>query len=354
MADVGIRDVAARAGVSISTVSNALNRPELVSRSAEARVADAVAALGYRPNAAARQLRGGRSSVIGLAVINITNPFFADVVLGAEEAAERAGYSVLVGNSRDSPQRQARYLELFDRQRVDGVLLAPVGGAIAGLERFRGRQVPVVLVDRVDEDGSTPSISLDDVLGGRTAAQHLLDGGCRHLAFVGGPMRVPQMRERLEGCREAVAGSGARLTVLDTETLDPQIGRELGDRLAALPPEERPDGVFAANDHVALGILQSLVGHGIDVPGEISIIGYDDIDFAAAAVVPLSSVRQPSREMGANAAHLLLASLTGQARPDLRTRFEPVLIARRSSRTTAHTTTATTTATTTTEGTPHG
>ncbi|GAA2237825.1 LacI family transcriptional regulator [Herbiconiux moechotypicola] len=339
MAEVGIRDVAARAGVSVSTVSNVLNRPELVSRQAASRVAEAIEALGYVPNVAARQLRAGRSNAIGMAVLNITNPFFSDVVLGAEQVAEEAGYSVIVGNSYDSVEREARYLELFERQRLDGVLIAPVEQSLETLERFRRRDVPVVLVDRVDPRGVLPSISLDDRLGGRMAATHLLEGGCRHIVFIGGPHTMPQMHDRLEGCRGAVEAAGARFTFIETATLNPHLGREIGDRIAALPLAERPDGIFAGNDHVALGVLQSLIGHGISVPGEVSVVGYDDIDFSAAAVVPLTSVRQPSREMGGNAARLLLTQLgAGEAvggtagESTLRTRFEPVLVPRHSTR----------------------
>lgn len=330
--EIGIRDVAAHAGVSVSTVSNALNRPELVSRTAADRVADAISALGYVPNVAARQLRAGRSNAIGMAVLNITNPFFSDVVLGAEEEAELAGYSVIVGNSYDSEKRESRYLDLFERQRLDGVLIAPVSGSLAMLERFRRRDVPVVLVDRVDHDGVLPSISLDDVLGGTMATEHLLQSGCRHIAFIGGPLRVDQMRERLEGARAAVERAGARFTFIETQTLNPGIGREIGDRIAALPAADRPDGIFAGNDHVALGVLQGLLRHGIAVPDEVSIVGYDDIDFAAAAVVPLTSVRQPSHDMGAHAARLLLQRLGAVPEKPLITRFEPVLVPRQSTR----------------------
>lgn len=332
MGEIGIKDVAARAGVSVSTVSNALNRPELVSSAAAHRVAEAITHLGYVPNTAARQLRAGRSNAIGMAVLNITNPFFADVVLGAEEEAERAGYSIIVGNSYDSEERESRHLDLFERQRMDGILIAPVRTPTAMLERFRQREVPVVLVDRADKEGTFPSVSLDDITGGAMATEHLLQGGSRHIAFIGGPLTVDQMRERFEGSRSTVETAGARFTFIETTTLNPQLGRDIGDRIAALPPAERPDGIFAANDHVALGVLQSLVRHGVSVPGEIAIIGYDDIDFAAAAVVPLTSIRQPAIEMGAHAARLLLQELKAVPPSYVQTRFAPLLVPRQSTR----------------------
>ncbi len=331
MADVSIRDVAAHAGVSVSTVSNALNRPETVSRRAIGRVLTAIDELGYVPNVAARQLRAGRSNSFGLAVINITNPFFSEVTLGAEEAAEKDGYSILVGNSYDSLDRQNRHLELFELQRVDGVLIAPLEDQPESIERFRNRGVPVVLVDRRDRTGNFSSVWLDDAEGGRLAVNHLVQGGARHVAFMGGPLTVRQMSDRLDGARAAAEAAGVRLTEFGTDTLNPGLGRELGERIVRMPESERPDAIFAANDVLALGVLQSLIGGGLRIPDDIAIIGYDDIEFAAAAIVPLSSVHQPAYDMGAKAAELLMRQL---AEPDERfsAQFEPVLTIRASTR----------------------
>ncbi|NQX10764.1 LacI family DNA-binding transcriptional regulator [Microbacteriaceae bacterium VKM Ac-2855] len=326
-----MRDVAALAGVSVATVSYALNRPDRVSAASAARVAAAVAELGYVPNIAARQLKAGRSFAIGLAVVNMVNPFFADVALGAEDAADEAGYSLLVGNSNDSAVREARYLDLFERQRVDGVLFAPRLAEFADLDRFRARNIPVVLVDRVDPAGLIPSVSLDDVLGGRLAAEHLLAGGCRNILFVGAHLAIPQMRERADGCRSAVLEAGARFELLESDTLNPRLGRQVGERIGALPPRERPDGIFCGNDEMALGITLGLLRSGVSVPDGIAVIGYDDIAFAESAVVPLSSIRQPSYAMGAAATRLLLALLDGEPEPPS-VRFEPSLVVRHSTR----------------------
>jgi LacI family transcriptional regulator len=332
VAEVGIRDVAAYAGVSVSTASNAVNKPELVSKAAAAKVAEAVAALGYVPNVAARQLRAGRSNAIGMAVINIANPFFSEVVLGAEDAAELADYSVIVGNSYDSFEREARYLQLFERNRLDGVLIAPLGESLELLDRFRQRNVPVVLVDRIDPDGVFSSVSLDDSLGGRMVADHLLGSGCRHIAFIGGPSRMTQIRNRYEGCRAQVEAAGVRMTLFPTDTLNVGLGRELAHTIAALAPADRPDGIFAGNDELALGLMQGLMQLGLRVPDDISVVGYDDIDFAAAAIVPLTSIRQPSHQMGTVAAQTLLAQLDLPDRPVSQVQFTPELIVRQSTR----------------------
>jgi LacI family transcriptional regulator len=316
----------------VSTASNAVNKPELVSKAAAAKVAEAIRALGYVPNVAARQLRAGRSNAIGMAVINIANPFFSEVVLGAEDAAERAGYSVIVGNSYDSFDREARYLDLFERNRLDGVLLAPLGDSLELLDRFQQRNVPVVLVDRVDPSGTFSSVSLDDALGGEMVADHLIASGCRHIAFIGGPSRMTQIRNRYEGCRARVEAAGIRMTLFTTDTLNVGLGRELAHTIAALPEADRPDGVFAGNDELALGLLQGLLQLGLRIPEDISVVGYDDIDFAAAAIVPLTSIRQPSREMGASAAQTLVAQLDAPDRAVSQVRFTPELIVRQSTR----------------------
>lgn len=330
MAEVGIRDVAAYVGVSIATVSNALHRPYRVSKETVARVMQAIDELGYVPNVAARQLRAGRSGVLGMAVHNLVNPFFSQVVLGVEEVAERSGYSLIVGNSYASREREVRYLELFERLRLDGILIAPVGDDLSGLDLFSRRRPPVVLVDQEDPTGVYPSVSLDDVHGGGLAAQHLLAAGARHIAFVGGPLQVAQIRDRLAGCRQVVEAAGARFTEILTPPLTVRSGREVGDRLAGMAEADRPDGVFVPNDEAALGVLQSLISRRISVPGEIAIVGYDDIDFAAAAIVPLTSVRQPAYEMGARAAEMVLQALSGEAERLTSVRFEPELVARRS------------------------
>ncbi|MRG61182.1 substrate-binding domain-containing protein [Agromyces sp. CFH 90414] len=332
MGAVSIREVAALAGVSITTVSNVLNRPEIVSRKAVERVEAAIESLGYVPNIAARQLRAGRSSVIGMAVINITNPFFAEMALGAERAAEASGYAVFVGNSYDSAARESHYLDLFDRQRLDGVLLAPIGDDLSALERFAKRSVPVVLVDRVDPSGRHASVSVDDVLGGRLAASHLIEGGARRLMFVGGPTRIAQMRERLEGTRIEAERARLDLAVVDEGALSVRLGLKIGRDLAAMPRASRPDGIVGGNDEVALGIMHSLIQAGVDVPGEVSIVGYDDIDFASASTVALTSIRQPSHEIGLRAAQLLLAALAGEDLRDRSVRFDPELVVRQSSR----------------------
>lgn len=330
MKRVGIRDVAELAGVSISTVSNALNRPGRVSDELAERVRAASDRLGYVPLQAAQQLRVGRSGLLGMTVINIANPFFADMVAGAEDAAAAADLRILVGNASDDIAKELDHLELFERVQVEGALVSPFGPVDAWQERLRRRGVPVVLVDAVDDSGEIPSVSLDDVTGGRLAAEHLIATGRRRLAFVGAREEVRQVRERLAGARLAVAEHpGTTIEPIWATITTMQRGLAFGDEIAARRPEDRPDGIVTSNDHLAVGLVHRLIASGVRVPEDVAVVGYDDIEFAAIAQVPLTSVRQPAREMGRAAAELLIARVNGTEAPDLMSVvYQPELVVR--------------------------
>ncbi len=333
-----IRDVAALAGVSVGTVSNVLNHPDRVSSSTRERVTAAVDKLGFVRNESARQLRAGNSGMIGLVVLDAGNPFFTDVAAGAEQVITEAGYSLMLANSAEAPEREARHLDLFERIRAEGVLVSPVDAASGALARLRERGMPVVLVDRRTELTDECSVSVDDVAGGRLATAHLLEQGHQRIAVVGGPESLRQVTERRAGAQEAVAGFAdgngrwARLEVAPTAALTIAEGRRVGTELAARPAAERPTGVFALNDLLALGLLQSLTLAGLRVPQDVALIGYDDITFAAAATIPLSSVRQPRADLGRRAAELLLEEVRPGDDPHEHQHviFTPELVARAS------------------------
>lgn len=333
MSSISVREVAAEAGVSVGTVSNVLNRPGRVSPDTVARVQAAIAHLGFVRNDAARQLRAGRSRSIGLVVLDVANPFFTDVARGAEDRAAEEGLAILLGNSDETIDRENAYLDLFEEQRVHGVLISPLGDLGDRLTRLRERGTPTVLVDRQAEDRRFSSVAVDDVAGGYLAADHLASIGRVRLAFVGGPAGIRQVTDRLEGARKAVAEHpDVSLEVIETESLTVLAGREAGERILARPESERPDAVFAANDLLAMGVLQALNMFGdVRVPGDIALIGYDDIAFAAAAVVPLSSIRQPSALIGYTAVDLLLReAAAGEGFEHEQIVFQPELVVRAS------------------------
>lgn len=330
---VSVRDVAAAAGVSVGTVSNVMNQPEKVSATTVERVQAVIAELGFVRNDAARQLRAGRSRSIGLVVPDAGNPFFADVARGAEARADDDMLAVLLGNSDEDPSREDNYLDLFREQRVNGVLITPASDDIDKLLRVQAAGIPVVLVDHEVPGSAFCSVSVDDVEGGFLAAQHLLQIGRRRLVFVGGPGAVAQVAHRLEGARRAVdAVPGATLEVIGMPALTVLHGRAVGEEIAARAEADRPDAIFAANDLLAVGLLQALtMFRTIRVPEDIALVGYDDIDFATATVVPLTSVRQPAQLIGRTAVELLLRSISDpEGDYDRRVRFRPELVVRES------------------------
>ncbi|TRY18752.1 LacI family transcriptional regulator [Tessaracoccus rhinocerotis] len=330
---VSIRDVAQRAGVSVGTVSNVLNRPEVVSEESVVRVTQAIEELGYVRNEAARKLRGGVSSTVGFVVLDGQNPYFNEVVRGAEDEATKHGIAIIHGNTDNVKQRERLYLDLFVEQQVRGVLISPYGDITRELKELRSRGIAAVLVDRFSGDNLFSSVSIDSVLGGRMAVEHLIRTGRRRIAFVGGPFDVRQVNDRLAGARVAAEHSevDVDLEVVATAEMTIEEGTAAGTRLLARPPSERPDGIFAANDMIALGLLHTLVVDGrMLVPDAIGLIGFDDIPFAKVGAVPLSSIQQPARMIGRTALRVLLEEAHDPESIPRRTVFQPELVVRRS------------------------
>jgi len=324
-------DVARQAGVSLGTVSNVLNRPERVAPATRQRVLRAIEELGFVRNEAARQLRAGRSRTIGLIVLDVGNPFFTDLAAGVEGAAEEAGLSVILCNSGDNISREDHYLSLLQEQRAYGILITPISRKNGRIEELREHGTPVVFVDR----GSTRrqcSVSVDDVAGGDLAVAHLIRQGHRRIAFVGGPASINQVADRLAGARAAARAAGlpkSAISLIRTPGLNVTAGRRAAEHLAGLPAGARPTAAFCANDLLALGVLQEMTRRDLGVPRELAIVGYDDIDFAAAAAVPLTSVRQPRAQLGQAAAELLIDEVSSpDSHQHRQVVFEPELIVR--------------------------
>src|SRR5579875_1758833 len=304
----GMKDVASLAGVAVGTVSNVLNHPGLVRPQTRARVEAAMEQLGFIPNGSARQLRAGRSRCLGLVVLDITNPFFTEVARGVEDYAQAAGYAVILCNSDEAEDKERRYLRVLEEQRVRGILITPVHGSAPTIKGIRDRGTPVVLLDRPGPPGHC-SVAVDDRRGGELAVAHLLALGHRRIALVNGPLAIRQCADRRRGADAA-------------------------DELRAFAPSGpgAPTAAFCTNDLLALGLLRRLSQLGAQVPGDVAIVGYDDIDFAADSAVPLTSVRQPKYQLGWAAAELLLDEADRLAdHKHRRLVFTPELIIRASS-----------------------
>ena len=329
-----IQDVARLAGVSLGTVSNVLNKPEMVKPATADKVQRAIEQLGFVRNDAARQLKAGKSMTLGMVVYDSGNPFFAELTRAAENAAAARSYAVLVGNSNHKRDREKQYLQLFDQQRAAGVLVSPTSDIYEQIEELRTRGTQTVVLDRRADVDRCCSVTVDDLAGGRIAVEHLLAQGRRRIGFVGN-IAIQQVTDRLAGAMAAVNefGQGAQLILFESEEMTVLAGRSVGQQIAAAGSDDRPDAIFASNDLLAMGLVQAFSFNGaVAIPDEIALIGYDDIDFAQSAVVPLSSIRQPAKLLGETAVELVLDEIQN---PNNHTHqqisFQPELVIRASS-----------------------
>lgn len=304
MPPVRIRDVAIRAGVSVGTVSNVLNRPKLVAEATRKRVQAAIDDLGFVRNESARQLRQGRSRTLGVVLENFANPYFTDLARGAEAAMNLGGFDALWCTSNGSTVKERRCLEFLEEQSASGLIITPVDLDAERIGELRDRGLSVVVLDR-HVYPETCATWVDHVAGGEIAVSHLLNRHHR-LAIVTGPMLREPIKDRYDGAM-ATAGrvDDVEVTTLEVSGMTPTAGKAAAQRLLDL--ERLPSGVFCTNDLVAIGLVNELLRMGVKVPTEISVVGYDDIELAATSVIPLTTVRQPRRELGWAAAELAVA-----------------------------------------------
>jgi len=315
------------AGVSQSTVSNVLNRPELVAEETRARVLAAIQATGFVVNRSARTLRAGKSSTLGVVVLDVANPYWGELTRGVEQAAAAAGCAVIVGSSDESPEKEKRLLRLLEEQQVRGILLAPVAWDLPALEAIRSRGTDVVFVDRNDPTGRFPSVSADHVQGAFLAGQHLIALGHRRVAFVNGPRSVPWCHDRAEGFTGAFEAAGLDPADCVREITVPAMTARAGEGSVSslLDPPRTATAVFCANDVLALGVLKGLTRRGVHVPADMSLVGYDDDDFAELLSPGLTTVRQDPYAIGERGARLILGT-DHQDRDSVT--FTPVLVVR--------------------------
>ncbi|MCO6004325.1 substrate-binding domain-containing protein [Actinoallomurus purpureus] len=314
----------------MGTVSNVLNRPNLVAEATRERVQASIGELGFIRNETARQLRQGRGHTLGVVVPSMANPYFADLGRAAEAAMNADGFDALWCTSDGSLAKEERCLDFLEEQNVSGVLISPLDLGEDRITDLHGRGLAVVLLDRTGT--GVCSVGADHRPGGALAARHLLGRRHRRLLFVTGPLSFGPVRERHDGAVRAARDAGlteSALTTFEQPEMTAEAGRAAAERLLTLDP--LPTGVFCANDLLALGLINQLVRAGVKVPSEISVVGYDDIDLAATAVVPLTTVRQPRADLGRIATELALAETGDPERHDHRqVVLSPELIVRES------------------------
>jgi len=308
-----MKDVAKHAGVSISTVSYVLNNSGPVAQHRKDRITDAIRILGYSPNKTAQSLKSRRASTIGAVVPELTNPFFAMVAEGVHQAASQRDMLVVLVVPEVTAQPEEKQLELLKSQKIDGLLYLSGTGSLPASIYDIARIGPVVLIDEQILGLNLPAVVCDSRKGAREVAGHVLQQGHRQVAVIGGPPALWTAQQRLAGYREAFAGAGLEPDEVPVYSGDYRqaSGRELAAR--ALQAKPRPTALICANDLMAIGAIEYCREAGLLVPEDVSIVGFDDLPFSALLTPPLTSVRQPAREMGFRAASLLFDLLQGGA-----------------------------------------
>ena len=326
---VSLRDVAKAAKVSVGTVSNVLNRPEVVAPETLARVQGTIKDLGFVPNGFARHLRSGNSRTLGLIVPDVANPFFTEVARGVEDAASKRDYAVFLCNSDESATKEDRYINILIEQQVRGVLITPTDVKSDRLDAMRERGIAVTLVDREIKGRKQCSVSVDDIHGGQLGIEYLTGLGHTDIAWVCGPDSIPQVADRGAGVAKAAKFAGATVETIRVSLMNTTQGEEAAKKILAL--NTIPTAIFCANDLLALGVMRTLRENKLRIPEQVSVLGYDDIEFAASAAVPLSSISQPAYQMGVTAADLLLNECEeAETHEHQQIRFQPQLVERAS------------------------
>ena len=305
-----IKDVAQRAGVSTSTVSHVVNGTRYVSAGLRARISEVMQELDYRPNSLARSLRVRESRTIGLIVPDNTNPFFAEVSRAIEDIGFHEGYSVFLCNSDGRVEKERAYVNSLVTKRVDGIIFITSGGAIAPLQDLTRHDTPVVVVDREVPLSLADLVLLDNQTGGQLATRHLISLGHRRIGCITGPSMLTPSADRVLGYREAMdeADIPAKPEWIVAGDFRPA-GGEAGMR-ELLDQPDAPTAVFACNDLMAIGALRAIRSAGLNVPADVSIVGFDDIPLASEVVPPLTTVAQPVEEMARIAVGLLLSRIS--------------------------------------------
>jgi LacI family transcriptional regulator len=324
-----LRDVARIAGVHPGTVSRALNpaTEALVRAETVQRVRQVAEELGYRPNPLARGLKTNRSFTVGVIVPDIQNPLFPPIIRGLDDRLGEAGYTPLIANTDNDPVRERVDFEAMRTRAVDGFITATARLDHELLDEVAAIGMPLVLVNRRVEDGSLPSASADDRAGVRLAVEHLVELGHTRIAHLAGPQDVSTGHQRFEGFRAAMrdAGLDPSLIRVGRAFTEPE-GARLCEQLMAAG--EHPTAIVAGNDLMALGCYDVFAARGIDCPGQISVVGFNDMPFADRFAPPLTTVRIPHYEIGVAAAQLLLDRLQGNADGPSEIVLSPELIVR--------------------------
>lgn len=307
MPHITLKDVAREAEVSITTVSRALNGKDAISSPTRERILKIAKNLGYTPNAVARGLKTQETRIVGIAITDISDPFFAPIVKGIEKTARKEGYHLILCDTDEDYETEKEALQTLLERRVDGLLVTPAQTKYEDIVELKKRGIPLVLLGRHFNFQllETDYIATDDVQGAFSATMHLIRKGHRRILFINGPDYVSSAKERFAGYKRAFLEAGVKID----ESLIKEGGTKMEDGYRIMEEElkKAPDftAVFAYSDFVALGVIKALNKNHLRVPQDMAVVGYDDIEIAAFLEVPLTTVRIPKYELGAEGFKLL-------------------------------------------------
>lgn len=309
---VSIKDLARIAGVSHSTVSRALRNSPLIPAVTSIRIQELAREQGYTPSAIARSLVTQKTHAVGVVVTTIADPFNGEVLSGIEDAAKQHGYSVILANSQADPEREVSVVRSFQERRVDGILVASsrVGAQYASL--LADLNIPIVLLNNQHPDEFVYSVTIDNVNGAQQAARHLVQLGHKRIAYIGDRFGLQSDTQRYRGYRKALKQAGIRF---EPELVMQGNGKQDGGAISAsslLSLEKPPTAIFSYNDMTALGVYEEAWRRRVRIPEQLSIVGFDDLFFAAALQPPLTTVHQPREVLGQRGMAMLLSLLNGE------------------------------------------
>jgi LacI family transcriptional regulator, repressor for deo operon, udp, cdd, tsx, nupC, and nupG len=302
---VGIVDVAKRANVSTATVSRVLTKPETVRETTTEKVLKAIEALNYQPNILARQLRRLETKTILVVVPDITNPFFSKVLRGIEAVAVAKGYQVLLGDTSNDLEREKGYLNILQQKKADGMVLLTARMDAAAVEEV-ARRFPVVLACEYIEGSSIPTVSIDNISGARKAMEYLIDLGHERIGCITGPLDIVLSRDRLKGFYQAMARKNLIVDPVLVQEGDFSFDSGFNLMMKFFALGQLPTAIFAANDEMAMGVIKAIKSKGLNVPEDISVLGFDNLKFSSIFEPGLTTIAQPAFEIGENAMELLM------------------------------------------------
>lgn len=325
-----IKDVAAMAGVSFTTVSHVVNNTRPVSADVRAKVERAIAQLNYVPSAVARSLKARSTATIGLVVPNSTNPYFAELARGIEDGCARQGFCMFFCNSDDDPAKQRNYLRILQEKRIDGLIIASAGDDAVLASSLTDTREPLVVVDRNIEGLAADLVQIDHERGAYLATRHLLELGHVRIGCITGPVATAVSAMRVHGFIRAMAERG--IDIEPSAIVESDFSGEGGQEAAGrLFDTVRPTAIFACNDMMGIGALRVAAERGIRVPQHCSIIGFDDIELSSYTYPALSTVGQSVRALGEAAAQMLIERISGVVSGPTRRRvITPRLVLRES------------------------